>query len=468
MTGLTDYTGVLDTGGFRERIQLVLADGEVFEGFSAGALLGLRGSADNSLDNSLDNGISSQARQGFSDDADFTAGTVQSARAVEAVRMVQAAGTVERGKIAAGELVFNTVMAGYQEVITDPSYAGQVVAFTYPHIGNYGASASDNEASRAWLNGVVARSIEPQASSWRADMGFEEWLAANGIPAITGVDTRRLTRHIREYGAIGCAFGFGSERELLAAAKNDPGTTGRDLATVVTTHTAYELSDQYGDPHAGTGTGAYADPRTISGASYANPNGSWYGELEGELRIAVYDMGVKRSMLEYLRRFARVLVLPATAPADAALSFDPGAVFLSNGPGDPSALDAQIATVSDLIGKVPVFGICLGHQVLARAVGGETYKLRFGHHGGNHPVQQVSTGKVEVTSQNHNYAVDRATVERAGMEISHINLNDGVVEGMRSDAAGVISVQYHPEAAPGPHDSTYLFGTLQAMMTRRS
>ncbi|MCL5446715.1 MAG: glutamine-hydrolyzing carbamoyl-phosphate synthase small subunit [Actinobacteria bacterium] len=416
MTSLDDFIALERAGRSRSPMLLVLADGEVFEGYSAGG--------------------------------------------------------INHGAIAAGELVFNTVMAGYQEVITDPSYAGQVVAFTYPHIGNYGANALDSEAAKPWLNGIVARSIEPQASSWRSTTGFEDWLAVNGIPAITGVDTRRLTRHIRECGAIGCAFGFGSVRELLAAAKNDPGTTGRDLATVVTTPVVYQLDGPYGgspSPSLSTSAdpsfhlGDHVDANAISrGRVYSSRNEHQYGEQ----RIAVYDMGVKRSMLEYLQRFAKVLVLPATAKADDALSFEPDAVFLSNGPGDPAALDAQVATVSDLIGKVPVFGICLGHQILARAVGGWTYKLRFGHHGGNHPVQQVATGKVEVTSQNHNYAVDRGSVERAGMEISHINLNDGVVEGMRSDTAGVISVQYHPEAAPGPHDSTYLFGTLQEMMIK--
>ncbi|HXX91703.1 MAG TPA: glutamine-hydrolyzing carbamoyl-phosphate synthase small subunit [Acidimicrobiales bacterium] len=344
----------------------------------------------------------------------------------------EALGAPAPGGVITGELVFNTVLCGYQEVITDPSYAGQVVAFTYPHIGNYGTAAADDEASRPWCRAVVVRDVAVRPSSWRSQEPLEVFLARRGVPAITGVDTRRLTRHVRAAGAIGCALGSADPGLLLEAARAEPGTTGRDLVSEVT-----------------------IDRPTVRGA------GPW--------RVVAYDFGVKETMLRCLEGIATVTVVPAGLPAADALAMAPDGVFLSNGPGDPAALGAQAAIVGDLLGRVPVFGICLGHQLLARALGARTYKLPFGHHGGNHPVRRLDTGTVEITSQNHNYAVDASTLPGRGpraAEVSHVNLNDGVVEGIRCTAVDAFGVQYHPEAGPGPHDARYLFGDFVDLMRR--
>ncbi len=330
----------------------------------------------------------------------------------------EAAGSLLAGGIATGEAVFNTALSGYQEVITDPSYAGQMVAFTYPHIGNYGITPLDDESRATFLSGVIVRDLPPLHSNWRSTSDLEAFLVANGVPAITGIDTRRLTRHLREHGALPCAIGTGPLDELTAAAASARGTDGMDLATVVSTPEAYQVG-------------------------------------EGPLRVVCLDLGVKRTILAHLGTFATVEVVPATTTADEILSLDPDGIFLSNGPGDPGALDAVARTVSALIGARPLLGICLGHQVLAGALGGETYKLPFGHHGSNHPVKNLSTGHVEITAQNHNYAVVEGTVP--GAVVTHVNLNDGVIEGIAIEAADAVSVQHHPEAGPGPHDASYLF-----------
>ena len=342
----------------------------------------------------------------------------------------EALGARPSSGVATGELVFNTVLSGYQEVVTDPSYAGQVIAFTYPHIGNYGVNPDDDEAVRPWCRGIVVRDVPRRPSSWRARASLEEFLERHGIPGITGVDTRRLTRHVREVGAIGCAFGTADERRLAEAAVAEPGTTGCDLVSGVTTP-----------------------------APYRRGTGPW--------RVVAYDFGVKETMLRCLDRLATVTVVPAGFPAADALAMEPDGVFLSNGPGDPAALDEQAGIVADLLGRVPVFGICLGHQLLAEALGGRTYKLPFGHHGGNHPVRRVDTGAVEITSQNHNYAVAEESLRRDGVqlaEVTHVNLNDGVVEGIRATKVPAFGVQYHPEAGPGPHDARYLFEEFTAML----
>ena len=326
-----------------------------------------------------------------------------------------------------GEAVFNTVLSGYQEVITDPSYAGQIIAFTYPHIGNYGVNPTDDEAGRPHCRGLVVRDLADRPSSWRSTGSLEEFLVRFGVPGITGVDTRRLTRHLRDRGAMPCAFGTAPLADLTTAAAGAESTDGRDLVSTVTTPVAYTRGD-------------------------------------GPYRVVAYDFGVKEAMLRQLGTLATVTVVPASTPADQVLALEPDGVFLSNGPGDPAALPGVVDEIRTLVGHggVPVFGICLGHQLLSTALGGATYKLPFGHHGGNHPVRRLSTGRVEITSQNHNYAVAEGSLDTA--EVTHVNLNDGVIEGIASRQAPVFSVQYHPEAGPGPHDARYLFEEFRNLM----
>ncbi|GLY83794.1 glutamine-hydrolyzing carbamoyl-phosphate synthase small subunit [Actinoallomurus iriomotensis] len=344
--------------------------------------------------------------------------------------LVLADGTVFEGELhsgdtATGEVVFNTVLSGYQEVITDPSYAGQIVCFTYPHIGNYGVTPEDDESERPRCRGVIARSITSRPSNHRATESLPSWLARHGTPVLTGVDTRRLTMHLREGGAMCGAFGPATEKDaLLAAARNEPGTKGVDLVSEVTTREPYERGD-------------------------------------GPLRVVAYDLGMKRNIPRMLGRIATVEVVPAGTSAEAVLDREPDGVFLSNGPGDPETVDVDLG---GLLGEVPVFGICMGHQILARALGGRTYKLAFGHHAGNHPVRRCATGQVEITSQNHNFAVAADSVPAA--DVTHVSLNDGVIEGISCRDIPAFSVQYHPEAGPGPHDARYLFGEFAAMMER--
>ena len=339
----------------------------------------------------------------------------------------EAFGAVPDDGISSGEAVFNTVLSGYQEVITDPSYAGQVIAFTYPHIGNYGVNPTDDEAVRPHCRGVVVRDLADAPSNWRSTGSLEAYLDRHGVSGITGVDTRRLTRHLRDHGSVPCAFGTASEADLLAAARAAPPTDGRDLVSTVTTPT-----------------------RLVRGS--------------GPYRVVAYDFGIKEAMLRQLGDLATVTVVPAATSADDVLELGPDGIFLSNGPGDPAALPAVIAEIGRLVdhGTVPIFGICLGHQLLASALGATTYKLPFGHHGGNHPVKRTSTGRVEITSQNHNYAV--AADSLGATEVTHVNLNDGVIEGLASTDAPAFSVQYHPEAGPGPHDARYLFEEFRMLM----
>jgi len=339
----------------------------------------------------------------------------------------EAFGAVPADGVSTGEAVFNTVLSGYQEVITDPSYAGQVIAFTYPHIGNYGVNAADDEASRPHCSGVIVRDLADAPSNFRSEGTLEGFLTSHGVSGITGIDTRRLTRHLREHGSVPCAFGTAPEAELLAAARSAEPTDGRDLVSTVTTS-----------------------------ATLVRGNGPY--------RVVAYDFGIKEAMLRQLGDLATVTVVPASTPAEAVLDLGPDGIFLSNGPGDPAALPGIIGEVRRLVdhGRVPVFGICLGHQLLASALGATTYKLPFGHHGGNHPVRRTSTGRVEITSQNHNYAV--AADSLGATEVTHVNLNDGVIEGLRSTEAPAFSVQYHPEAAPGPHDARYLFEEFRMLM----
>jgi len=344
----------------------------------------------------------------------------------------EAMGALGDGQAASGELVFNTCMSGYQEVITDPSYAGQVIAFTYPHIGNYGVCPDDSESRRPFCRGVIVRDLTDHPGNWRATESLEAFLRRHDVPGLTGIDTRRLTRHVREQGAMPCAFGTGAPEELLAVARREPGTLGMDLVAEVTTDMPYKAASE--------------------------ASGQRFG-------VVAYDFGIKTTILRNLTRIADVEVVPATTPAQDVLERTPDGVFLSNGPGDPAALSHIVREVRTLLDAVPVFGICLGHQLLAQALGAETYKLRFGHHGSNHPVRRLETGVVEITSQNHGYAVAEGTV--TGAAVSHVNLNDGVIEGLRCSDARAFSVQYHPEAGPGPHDARYLFEEFRALMAAR-
>jgi carbamoyl-phosphate synthase small subunit len=331
--------------------------------------------------------------------------------------------------VATGEVVFNTALAGYQEILTDPSYAGQIITFTYPHIGNYGVNERDDEARRPRCRGVIVRDLARRPSSWRATDDLDGFLKRHEVAGIAGIDTRRLTRHIRRAGAMPGAFGTADRATLLEAARADGGTDGCDLASVVTT----------------------PEPYTV-------------GPDDAGLFVVAYDFGIKRSILDQLvGAGCQVEVVPAATSGADVLARAPDGVFLSNGPGDPAAVTAARSSVEELLGNVPVFGICLGHQIMSLALGAQTFKLRFGHHGGNHPVQHLSTGRVEITSQNHNYAVDAATLP-TGSVVTHRNLNDGDVEGVSTEHLRAFSVQYHPEAGPGPHDARYLFEEFTQLM----
>ena len=331
--------------------------------------------------------------------------------------------------VSSGEVVFNTVLAGYQEVITDPSYAGQIITFTATHIGNYGVNAADFESRRPHCRGIVVREMSRRHSNHRAEASLDAMLARYGIAGIGGIDTRRLTRLLRDTGAMPGAFGTADESTLRAAAAAEPGTDGVDLVAQVTTAKPYAV-----------GT--------------------------GERLIVAYDFGIKHSILRDLAGLGRVQVVPASTPAAEVLAMSPAGVFLSNGPGDPAEVGYAVEAIQGLLGEVPVFGICLGHQLLSRAIGGTTFKLPFGHHGGNHPVRHEATGKIEITSQNHNFCVDPASLDSRAT-VTHLNLNDFTNEGMRVLGAPAFSVQYHPEAGPGPHDSRYLFEMFSDLMGAR-
>jgi carbamoyl-phosphate synthase small subunit len=340
----------------------------------------------------------------------------------------EAIGAEPPGGVATGEVVFNTSLSGYQEIITDPSYAGQIITFTYPHIGNYGVTAADDESIRPFCRGVIIRQLARRRSSWRSEGDLDAFLRHHGVPAIGGVDTRRLTRHIRDTGAMPGAFGTADEVTLKAAALAEPGTDGVDLVARVTTAAPYVTGD-------------------------------------GPLRIVAYDFGIKRSILRQLGEIATVEVVPASTTGADVLARQPDGVFLSNGPGDPAMVPYAVDAIRALLGEVPIFGICLGHQLLGTALGGTTEKLPFGHHGGNHPVKDIHSGRIDITSQNHNFAVNADSLG-AVAELTHVNLNDGVCEGLRAIDAPAFSVQYHPEAGPGPHDAQHLFAAFGELINR--
>ncbi|MGI9086419.1 MAG: glutamine-hydrolyzing carbamoyl-phosphate synthase small subunit [Chthoniobacterales bacterium] len=355
-----------------------------------------------------------------------------------------------------GEICFNTSMTGYQEVLTDPSYRGQIVAMTYPHIGNYGTNARDQESAAPHVRGFVIEELTDTPSSWRSERSLDEYLRAWKIPGIQGVDTRALTRHLRERGAMKACLTSAalSEKEAVAEAVRGEGVIGMDYVKEVTASAPYEW-----------------DPGDEESARWSVARGS-ADEIRRESlpairhRIVAYDYGIKENILRRLRQEGfGVTVVPASMSAEDVLALKPDGVFLSNGPGDPSALDYAHQAIRGLMGQTPIFGICLGHQVLGYAFGGRTFKLKFGHRGGNQPVKDLRTGKVAITAQNHGFAVEAESLPKE-VEVTHVNLNDGTVEGMRHRELPVFSVQYHPEAAPGPHDAGYFFAQFAELIEK--
>ena len=358
-------------------------------------------------------------------------------------------GTVFVGKAfgaraeAAGEIVFNTSMTGYQEVLTDPSYHGQIVAMTCPLIGNYGVNGQDVESHRPWVEGFVVREVSRRPSNWRARGDLDAYLRDAGIPGISGLDTRALTRRIRTAGAMKAVLsGLDDDpRSLVEKARASPGLVGRDLVRDVTCAEPWEWAPETAPP-------------------------------DGPL-VALLDYGVKQGILRCLRQVGcRVLVMPASATAEAIADLGPDGLLLSNGPGDPAAVPYAVETLRSLLEDppggafVPIFGICMGHQMLGQALGGTTYKLKFGHHGANHPAKDLATGRVAITVQNHGFCVDLESLPTDEVQVTHLNLNDGTLEGLRHRRLPMFSVQFHPEASPGPHDALYLFRRFRDLMER--
>jgi len=349
-----------------------------------------------------------------------------------------------------GEVVFNTSLTGYQEIFTDPSYAGQIVVLTNPHIGNYGTSPSDAESAKPYIEGLVVREFSPVSSNWRSTEVADEYLERSGVPVIAEIDTRAVVRHLRANGVMRGVISTAVEDTdaLVAKALAHKKMDGTDLASVVTTKNAYtwdanEIRNQTGDKLL---------PVADADAAAA------------QMHVVAYDFGIKQNILRMLaRENCRVTVVPAKTSAADVLAMQPDGVFFSNGPGDPEPLEYAIENVRALQGKTPMFGICLGHQIFGLALGGKTYKLKFGHHGGNHPIKNLETGKVEITAQNHNFNVDPKSLPD-DVAVTHVNLNDDTLAGLKHKSDPMFSVQYHPEASPGPHDSHYLFKDFRKMM----
>jgi carbamoyl-phosphate synthase small subunit len=351
-----------------------------------------------------------------------------------------------------GEVVFNTSLTGYQEIATDPSYAGQIVVLTNPQIGNYGTNQSDNEAAKPYIEGLIVREFSAISSNWRSEQVTDEYMERFQVPVLAEIDTRALVRHLRINGAM---RGVISTKEtnvekLVAKARSIKKMDGTDLARVVSTKSVYSFGPddelaQSGDP-------------LLAGLAANEPG-------KPLLHVVAYDFGIKRNILRMLtREGCRVTVVPAETRADEVLALKPDGVFLSNGPGDPEPVDYAVKAIREMMGRTPIFGICLGHQLTGLALGGKTYKLKFGHHGGNHPVKNMTTGKVEITAHNHNFAVDPDSVNANEVDLTHVDLNDNTLEGLRHKSLPLFSVQYHPEAAPGPHDSNYLFNDFRKLM----
>ncbi len=335
-----------------------------------------------------------------------------------------------------GEVVFNTSMTGYQEILTDPSYKGQMVTMTYPHIGNYGVNPEDAESRKIFAEGFIVKELSAVSSNYRARGSLQDYLKGNKIVGLQGVDTRALTRHLRVHGAKkGIISTITKERgELLRKVQASPGLVGIDLVKEVTCAKSYVWDEK---------------------------------NAKGKFNVVAVDYGIKENILRMLSQTGcRVTVVPASASSAEILSHRPDGLFLSNGPGDPEAVTYAVKTVKNLLEKLPIFGICLGHQILGLALGGKTFKLKFGHHGGNHPVMHLENQKVEITAQNHGFCVDIDSIPGRDVLLTHVNLNDGTAEGMRHKKLPVFSVQYHPEASPGPHEARYLFDTFIRMMAR--
>lgn len=350
-----------------------------------------------------------------------------------------------------GEVVFNTSLTGYQEIATDPSYAGQIVVLTNPQIGNYGTNQADNEASKPYIEGLIVREFSTVSSNWRSEQVTDEYMERYAVPVLAEIDTRALVRHLRNNGVMRGVIST-SETDtdrLVQRAKSIRKMDGTDLAKVVSTKSAYTFDE--------------TDPRYQAGDMLLPPGLVRAGERK--LNVVAYDFGIKQNILRMLaRENCNVTVVPAQTSAEDVLALKPDGVFLSNGPGDPEPVDYAVQAIRGMMGRLPVFGICLGHQLCGLALGGKTYKLKFGHHGGNHPVKNNVTGKVEITAHNHNFAVDPDSVNANEVELTHVDLNDNTLEGLRHKSLPLFSVQYHPEAAPGPHDSHYLFRDFRSMM----
>jgi carbamoyl-phosphate synthase small subunit len=355
------------------------------------------------------------------------------------------------GAECSGEVVFNTSLTGYQEIFTDPSYAGQIVVLTNPHIGNYGTTPHDAEAKKPYIEGLVTREFSPMSSNWRSTQVADEYLERYGVPVIGEVDTRAVVRHLRANGVMRGVIASGEDLDvdaLVAKARSIQKMEGTDLASVVSTKEAYKWDS--------------SEPKNQTGDALLT---AAVEDGTEPLHVVAYDFGIKENILRMLtRENCRVTVVPAKTSAEDVLAMNPDGVFFSNGPGDPEPLDYAIENVQKLQGKAPMFGICLGHQIFGLALGGKTYKLKFGHHGGNHPIMNHQTGKVEITAQNHNFAVDPASLDEKTVEKTHTNLNDQTLAGLKHKTDPMFSVQYHPEASPGPHDSHYLFKDFRKMM----
>ena len=345
-----------------------------------------------------------------------------------------------------GEVVFNTAITGYQEIFTDPSYTGQIVILTNPQIGNYGTATSDNEAASPHIEGLVVREFSSVTSNWRSDTEARSFLSQSNIPVVSNLDTRALVRHLRSRGVMrGVLSAIEKDgNKLVEKARSIPSMTGLDLATRVSTKESYQWSE---------------------GVEKCSPSDTVGANAEPQFHVVAYDFGIKQNILRRLvHSGCRVTVVPSLTSAEDVMDLKPDGVFLSNGPGDPEPLHDQIGNVRKLIGKTPIFGICLGNQILGLALGGKTYKLKFGHRGANHPVINKLTQRVEITSHNHGFAVDPDSLNANDVEITHVNLNDQTLEGFRHRRERVFCVQYHPEAAPGPHDSHYLFDDFVKLM----